>query len=109
MRKSGDTNFIFDFGGTGDVWLRCRSKMKIMSPTSFAIRGQTFCFKADPFAGPAEEAYSYDSDGAVIVSEGYIVETGTASAVLPRHPNIRVDHYPAPSPRPAVLNPEAGT
>ncbi len=62
--------------------------------TTFAIRGQTFSYKADPFAGPTEQAYSFDSDGVVVVSDGRIVETGTALAVLPRHPYIRVDHYP---------------
>ncbi len=62
--------------------------------TTFAVRGQTFSFKADPFAGPVEEAYAYDSDGAVIVSNGRILETGSASAVLARHPGVRVDHYP---------------
>ena len=61
----------------------------------FAIRGETFAITADPFAGPAEAAYTYDNDGAVVIDGGRIIETGTASAVLARHPGIRVDHYPA--------------
>ena len=61
----------------------------------FAIRGETFAITADPFAGPAEAAYTYDNDGAVVIDGGRIIETGTASTVLARHPGIRVDHYPA--------------
>ena len=59
-----------------------------------AIRGQTFAFTSDPFvAGPAG-SYTFDTDGVVIVRDGLIVETGTATAVLPRHPGIPVDHHP---------------
>lgn len=61
----------------------------------FAIRGETFAFRADAFTGPAEVAYAYDSDGAVVIDGGRIIETGTAAAVLARHPGIRVDHYPS--------------
>ena len=61
---------------------------------SFAIRGETFAHTADPFAGPPAGAYTYDSDGAVIIDGGHIVATGPAAAVLASHPGIRVDRYP---------------
>ncbi len=62
--------------------------------TTFAIRGQTFSFKSDPFSGPVEEAYTYDSDGAVVIEHGRILDVGNAASILARHPGIRVDHYP---------------
>ena len=62
--------------------------------TVFAIRGETFAFTSDPFAGPPEAAYTYDSDGAVVIEAGRISDVGNAAAVLARHPGIRVDAYP---------------
>jgi len=62
--------------------------------TAFAIRGETFAFVADPFAGPPHEAYRHDSDGAVVIENGGIREMGTAADVLARNPGIVVDHYP---------------
>ena len=61
---------------------------------AFAIRGETFAFVADPAVVGPTAAYRYDSDGAVVVDGGIVVDTGTASTVLARHPGIRVDHYP---------------
>ena len=60
----------------------------------FALRGQTLAFKADPFAALPETALDFDSDGAVIVANGKIVEMGTAAEVLRRHPGVKVEHYP---------------
>ncbi len=62
--------------------------------TIFAIRGQIFAFTADPFEVDPQTAYTFDSDGAVVIDAGHIIETGAASAILARHPGIRVDHYP---------------
>ena len=62
--------------------------------TAFAIRGETFAFRADPFAVSPETAYTYDSDGAVIIEDGRIIEVGTAAPVLARYPGIRVDNHP---------------
>ena len=61
---------------------------------AFAIRGQTFAFTGDPYANDPGASYNFDTDGAVVVSDGRIVEVGTATTVLARHPGIRVDHYP---------------
>ena len=63
--------------------------------TAFAIRGQTFAFNADPFVAGPQAAYTYDSDGAVVIEAGRIRDAGTAAAVLARHPGIRVDAYPS--------------
>jgi len=65
------------------------------NPTqAFAIRGETFAFKADPFVVAPEEAYTYDSDGVVVIEDGTFREVGTASAVLARHPSIAVESFP---------------
>ena len=61
---------------------------------AFAIRGETFAFKGDPFVVKPEEAYSYDSDGVVIIHDGRIREVGNAAGLLARHPGIAVDLYP---------------
>ena len=62
--------------------------------TTFAIRGGTFAFTADPFTVEPKEAYSYDSDGVVILSDGRVREVGNASAVLARYPGIAIEAYP---------------
>lgn len=59
-----------------------------------ALRGQTFAFKADPFEAGPDAAVAHDSDGAVVVEDGRIVEVGPAAAMLARYPGIRVDAYP---------------
>ena len=62
--------------------------------STFAIRGQTFSFTGDPYAIDPGTSYVFDTDGAVVIEHGRIVETGTARDILVRHPGIRVDHYP---------------
>jgi guanine deaminase len=59
----------------------------------FALRGQTFAFRADPFETGADDAVSFHSDGAVVVQDGKIVEVGEAVPTLARHPGIAVDTY----------------
>jgi guanine deaminase len=59
----------------------------------FALRGQTFAFRADPFEVPPDDSVSYYSDGAVIIQYGKIMEVGDAAEILPRYPGIGVDSY----------------
>ncbi len=59
-----------------------------------ALRGQTFSFRADPFATEPEASADFHSDGAVIVRNGKIVEVGDAAETLARYPGIPVDAYP---------------
>jgi guanine deaminase len=59
----------------------------------FALRGQTFAFRADPFETNPDDAASFHSDGAVIIREGKIVEVGDAAETLARHPGIGVKSY----------------
>lgn len=59
-----------------------------------AIRGQTLSFVQDPFTVSPDESISYETDGVVIIKNGTISEVGPANDVLPRHPDIPVDHYP---------------
>jgi guanine deaminase len=63
------------------------------SAAKFALRGQTMAFRGDPFEVGAEAAVTFDSDGAVIVADGRIVEIGHASELLGRHPRISVDNW----------------
>jgi guanine deaminase len=59
----------------------------------FALRGQTFAFRADPFETSPDDAVSFHRDGAVIIREGTIVEVGEAAEILARHPGIGVESY----------------
>jgi len=61
---------------------------------TFAIRGQTLSFRDDPFRVGPEAAVAHAEDGAVVVSDGRIVEVGPASEVLARHAEIAVESYP---------------
>jgi guanine deaminase len=59
----------------------------------FAVRGQTLAFRGDPFLVAPEDAVAFDSDGAVVVENGTIAETGPAGEILAKHPGIAVEHY----------------
>jgi guanine deaminase len=59
-----------------------------------AIRGQTLTFVADPFEVSADESISFEADGAVVIQDGVIIDVGAAGAVLERHPQVSVEHYP---------------
>jgi guanine deaminase len=59
----------------------------------FALRGQTFSFRADPFDAAPDEAASFHSDGAVVIRAGKILEVGEAAALLARYPGIEVESY----------------
>jgi guanine deaminase len=59
----------------------------------FALRGQTFAFRGDPFDVEPDEAVSFHSDGAVIIDGGKIAAVGEASEVLPKHPDIEVENH----------------
>jgi guanine deaminase len=63
-------------------------------PPRYAVRGQTLAFRGDPFLVGPDDAVSYDTDGAVIVEDGRIVETGPAADMLAKHPGIAVEHFP---------------
>jgi guanine deaminase len=61
--------------------------------TTFALRGQTFSFRADPFETGPDAAVNFLTDGAVIVRDGKIVEVGEAVGTLARYPGVAVDTY----------------
>ncbi|MGB0747677.1 MAG: guanine deaminase [Magnetospiraceae bacterium] len=66
-----------------------------MTPASPRIlRGMTLRFEDDPFSVPAEDSLSFDSDGAVVLADGKIAETGTAGDILTRYPETPIDHFP---------------
>jgi guanine deaminase len=58
------------------------------------VRGQTLSFRADPFEVEPDAAVSFDSDGAVAIADGRIVEVGPAGAVMGRHPAAHLESYP---------------
>jgi len=59
-----------------------------------ALRGQTLTFKGDPFALAPDDSISFQSDGAVVMENGVIIDVGPASTVLARHPQVSVENYP---------------
>ncbi len=62
--------------------------------TKTALRGQTFGYRADPFSVPVEEAVCFEQDGAVVMQDGIIIDTGPAADVLARHPDVEVEQHP---------------
>lgn len=59
----------------------------------FAVRGQVFAFQNDPFLVDPDNAVRFESDGAVIVDGGRIIDVGPAADVLQRFPELEVEHY----------------
>lgn len=57
------------------------------------LRGQTLSFKADPFEVGPDAAVDFDSDGAVAIAGGKILEVGPATDVVARHPGAAVQNY----------------
>ena len=60
---------------------------------SLALRGRTLAFRDDPFSAGPESAVTFHEDGAVVIRDGLIVETGPADSVLAAHPAVEVTHY----------------
>jgi guanine deaminase len=63
------------------------------SAAQFALRGQMMAFRADPFEVGDDAAVIFDSDGAVIIADGRIVETGHAPELLSRYPGISIENW----------------
>jgi guanine deaminase len=59
----------------------------------FALRGQTFSFRADPFEVNPDDSADFHKDGAVIIQDGKIMEVGGAAETLARYPGIHVESY----------------
>jgi len=57
------------------------------------LRGQTLAFRDDPFKVEPDAAVDFHADGAVAISDGKIVDAGSASAVLERHPDALIESY----------------
>jgi guanine deaminase len=60
----------------------------------FAARGQILSFRGDPFLVGPDEAVAFESDGAIVVEDGQILDVGSADTLLAKHPGLAVDHYP---------------
>jgi guanine deaminase len=58
------------------------------------VRGQTLSFRADPFEVEPNAAVSFDSDGAVAIADGGIIEVGPAAVVIGHHPGAAIESYP---------------
>lgn len=57
------------------------------------LQGQTLAFRGDPFEMGNEAAVDFNSDGAVAVAGGKIIDTGNAADVIARHPGAAVVRY----------------
>ncbi len=60
---------------------------------TFALRGQTLAFRADPFLAAPEQAVDFNPDGAVVIAGGKIASVGPAAQVLGHYPGIAVEAY----------------
>lgn len=54
-------------------------------------RGEMFTFTASPFE--RADCYRYERDGALVVSDGRIVEMGPAESVIPKYPGVITRHF----------------
>ncbi|MGI9422253.1 MAG: guanine deaminase [Hyphomicrobiaceae bacterium] len=63
------------------------------SSDSFILRGQVLAYRQDPFLVPVEEAIDYQSDGAIVVSDGVIQAVGPAADVVRQRPQLTVRHH----------------
>lgn len=63
------------------------------STATTVLRGQTLSFKADPFEVGPDAAVDFDSDGAVAIAGGKILEVGPAREVIARHPRATLESY----------------
>ncbi len=57
------------------------------------LTGQTLSFTGNPFLEPAEECARHERDGAVVVSDGRILDLGGRRAVQARHADAQVRSY----------------
>ena len=57
------------------------------------LQGQTLAFRADPFEVGHEAAVDFNSDGAVAMAGGKILEVGPSREVIARHPGAHVERY----------------
>ena len=71
--------------------------MQINSDRDFKLKkiltGQTLAFRGNPFIEPPETCVSHESRGAVVVLDGRILETGSADAMLAKHPDAQISRY----------------
>lgn len=62
---------------------------------STLLRGRTLTFHRRPINGEDHRAYSYHTDGAVLIEDGKIVAHGPFDALTMAHPNAEIiDHRP---------------
>lgn len=64
------------------------------TPSQHLLLGQTIVFTGDPFV-EGEAAGRHERHGAILVEGGHIVETGSAEALLGKHPHVSKTDYGA--------------
>ena len=63
--------------------------------TATLLRGRTLTFHRRPENGDDSDAYTYQTDGALLVDQGLIVETGAFDTLKSKHADVDVvDHRP---------------
>lgn len=66
-----------------------------MTQPSILLRARTLTFHHRPANGDDTSAYTYQSDGALLLENGKIADSGTFEAVNARHPEAEItDHRP---------------
>ncbi len=63
--------------------------------TELALRGAIYSLVADPFLKPAAACVIYESDGLILIRDGFISEIGAYAALRAKlPPGIELRHYP---------------
>ena len=57
------------------------------------LLGQTLWFDGDPFAQDWENVSHHQSDGAIVIQDGHIIERGSRSALLEAYPRAAITDY----------------
>lgn len=66
-----------------------------MTQSTFLLRGRTLTFHHRPADGDDTEAYTYETDGALLLESGKIADSGPFDEVQARHNDVMViDHRP---------------
>ena len=61
--------------------------------TDILLLGQTLSFRSDPFVDAPEDAAAFDSEGAVLIRDGLIRETGTRKTLCAKYPKAQIVDY----------------
>ena len=64
-----------------------------MTHPRFILRGQVLSYRDDPFVVGPDDAVVFETDGAILVSNGKIEQVGSAQKILKDNPDLHVECY----------------